>query len=275
MPRDISPLYDEPTPSPMGTMAPFGRVVVQYELSLLNRLTPYEVVYGQPAPIHVPYMAGDSSVEAVDRSLATRESTITLLKFHLVRAQTRMKQQADKARQDYTFTVGDWVFVKLHPYRQQSVALRTNQKLSPRYFGPFQITARVGSVAYKLLLPQNAKIHDVFHVSQLKRKIGDFVVVPHVPSNLGHTTSVPVAILADREKEVGNTTKKELLVRWAHSEIEDATWEESDSLHTRFPTFFANLLHQEQKFHTPPTTYVRRRKSTINGNPPLIPFDVH
>ena len=48
--------------------------------------TPYETVYGQLAPIHLPYFPGDSKVEAIDRSLQTREAAIKLLKFHLQRA---------------------------------------------------------------------------------------------------------------------------------------------------------------------------------------------
>lgn len=56
--------------------------------------TPYEIVYGQPPPLHMPYPPGDSKVGAVDRSLQAREAAIQLLKFHLKRAQDRMKQQA-------------------------------------------------------------------------------------------------------------------------------------------------------------------------------------
>ncbi|MCI43538.1 hypothetical protein A2U01_0064775, partial [Trifolium medium] len=79
-----------------------------------------------------------------------------------------MKGQADKKRQDVTMQVGDEVLVKLQPYRQHSAALRKNQKLSMKYFGPFKIIAKVGTVSYKLQLPSTARIHPVFHVSQLK-----------------------------------------------------------------------------------------------------------
>lgn len=69
--------------------------------------------------------------------------------------------------------LGDMVFVKLQPYRQTSMALRKNQKLSLHYFGPFPVIEKLGSVAYKLLLPSTAKIHPVFHIFLLKKCVGD------------------------------------------------------------------------------------------------------
>lgn len=60
--------------------------------------TPYEVVYGQPPPIHLPYLPGEASNEAVERTLSSREAVIHILKFYLLRAQNRMSQQADKHR---------------------------------------------------------------------------------------------------------------------------------------------------------------------------------
>ncbi|KAF3673124.1 hypothetical protein FXO37_07148 [Capsicum annuum] len=78
------------------------------------KCTPYEVLYGQKPPIYLPYLAGESGS---DMSLIAREAVIQLLKFHILRAQQRMKDTADKHRSDRSFEVGDWVYLKIQPYR--------------------------------------------------------------------------------------------------------------------------------------------------------------
>lgn len=61
---------------------------------------------------------------------------------------------------------GDWVSFKLHPFRQISVVGMRNQKLSPKFYGPFEILDKIGSVAYRLNLPSGSQINPVFDVSQ-------------------------------------------------------------------------------------------------------------
>lgn len=109
----------------------------------------------------------------MDIDLQKRDELLDTLKHHLHLAKTRMKQQADKGHTERNFEIGDWVYLKLHPYRQKSLNHRPSQKLAPRFYGPFQITAKMGPVAYRLLLPPQCKLHPTFHVSLLKKKIGD------------------------------------------------------------------------------------------------------
>ena len=68
--------------------------------------------------------------------------------------------------------MGVWVFVRLEPYRQTSLKISKNHKLAPKFYSPYQVRKRVGQVAYALDIPNKGKIHDVFHVSCLKKKLG-------------------------------------------------------------------------------------------------------
>jgi len=97
--------------------------------------------------------------------LKERELLSRLIHQQLLRAQQRMKHQADKHRSERIFSVGDLVYLKLQSYIQTSIAARGNQKLAFGFFGSFKILQRIGKVAYKLDLPSDAKIHPVVHVS--------------------------------------------------------------------------------------------------------------
>ena len=87
-------------------------------------------------------------------------------------AQNQQKIFANKHRTDRVFQVGDLVYLRLQPYRQFSLKKKGAVKLQPRFYGPYKISRKVGEVAYELDLPTNNKIHNVFHVSCLKKEVG-------------------------------------------------------------------------------------------------------
>jgi hypothetical protein len=151
-----------------------------------------------------------------------------------------MQAYANKKRRDLKFEVGEWVFLKLRPHRQQSVMRRINQKLAARFYGPFQIIDKVGEVAYKLQLPEQSKIHPVFHVSLLKKAVGQYQEESELPDNLtGEQDELyePEAILAARKVQQQGKTVTQLLVHWKGKTAEEATWEDLILFKSQFPSF--------------------------------------
>jgi hypothetical protein len=109
-----------------------------------------------------------------------------------------------------------------------SVAPRSNQKLSYKYFGPYLITQKVGAVAYKLQLPDHSKIHPVIHVSQLKKALPPSSEVSSNESLLFiHTDAVLVheKILGTKLSHIGASTSPRVLVQWRGLPAQWATWE--------------------------------------------------
>lgn len=130
--------------------------------------------------------------------------------------------------------------MRLQPYRQTTLALHRNMKLAPKFYGPFQIIQKIGTVAYKLQLPDDAKIHPVFHVSLLKRKLGQNVTaqstLPPVSPD-GNLQMEPVAVLNRRMIKRQNKAVVQWLIQWSRSFPEDATWEDYDTITKKFPNF--------------------------------------
>jgi hypothetical protein len=94
------------------------------------------------------------------------------IKQNLKAAQDRQKIYADKGRTQREFKVGDHVFLKVKANRS-SLKLGNCSKLETRYCGPFEIPERIGPIAYMIALPTSMSIHNVFHVSLLKKYIPD------------------------------------------------------------------------------------------------------
>jgi hypothetical protein len=91
-----------------------------------TKSTPYEILYGFPPPLHIPYFPKDSTVEAVDQLLTQREEMLAQIRDNLLKAQHRMVQLANRKRSDRQFIPGDLVYLKLQPYRQKSIARRSS-----------------------------------------------------------------------------------------------------------------------------------------------------
>ncbi|PHT27962.1 hypothetical protein CQW23_32429 [Capsicum baccatum] len=160
----------------------------------------------------------------------------------------RQKSYADVRRRELQFEIGDWVFLKVSPMKGV-MRFGKRGKLSPHYVGPYQILKKIGTLAYELELPASlGSIHPVFHISMLKKCIGDHSMVFPVKGikvidSLSYEKK-PIEIL---DRQVRKMRSKEIVlvkVLWRNQKVEEAIWESEDDMRIRYPNLFA-LMEEE------------------------------
>ncbi|KAK6153273.1 hypothetical protein DH2020_012912 [Rehmannia glutinosa] len=156
---------------------------------------------------------------------------------------SRQKSYADKRRKDLEFEARDEVFLRLLP-RKGLINPRKGGKLSPRYIGPYKILQRIEKLAYRLELPaQYAGMHDVFHVSRLKKYQPDpeHIITRDAPplmENLSYTEE-PIRIIDQQIRQLRNREIPMVKVVWRnHNRDEDATWEMEEDMRNQYPELF-------------------------------------
>ncbi|KAL8167278.1 hypothetical protein V2J09_008777 [Rumex salicifolius] len=239
-----------------------------------NSTTPFKIFYGCVPPALHPFVNGEARLPDLEEQLVARDHALGILKQQLLKVQSQMTNSANSHHRDVNFEEGDLVFLRLQPYRQKTLARRSNQKLAPRFFGPYVIKRRIGKVAYELELPAGTRIHPMFHVSLLKPARGHSLLISTQPPPISDSFELavqPEKILAHRWKSIGGIIVLELLIQWANRPTEEASWEEYDMLQQQFPNF---QLEDKSNFlggcnDTVPTkpwanhdliTYTRRKK---------------
>ena len=189
-------------------------------------MSPFQAIYGYSPPGFCWDASHQAKVASVQELLLEREQLSRLLTNQLQKAQQRMKHYADKHCIEREFQVGDEVYLKLQLYRQTSLALHKNLKLSSKFYGPYPVIERIGPVAYKLQLPATSQLHPIFHVSLLKKKIGNKTVVSLAPpetDSTGHPLVYPATVLDKRIVKRRNQAITQLLIVWSNLGPKNAT----------------------------------------------------
>src|SRR5512138_3711058 len=213
-----------------------------YQASI--QMAPYEALYGRKCRTPLLWdQVGESQVFGTD-ILREAEAKVRIIRDNLKVAQSRQKSYADNRRRDLEFAVDDFVYLRVTPLRGVH-RFQTKGKLAPRYVGPYRIIARRGEVAYQLELPASlGNVHDVFHVSQLKKCL-------RVPSEQANSEQIevredltyverPVKILDTMERRTRNRVIRFCKVQWSNHAEEEATWEREDELKAAHPDLFAS-----------------------------------
>ena len=136
-------------------------------------MAPYEVLYGRRCRTPMCWIElNEHKIIGPDLVKDTKEK-VQIIQHRLKATCDRQKFYANLKINDIEFEVEDKVFLKVSPWKK-TLCFGRKRKLSPRFIGPYEILVRVGLVAYHLALPPElAKLHDVFHVSMLRRYHSD------------------------------------------------------------------------------------------------------
>ncbi|KAJ4974055.1 hypothetical protein NE237_007229 [Protea cynaroides] len=191
------------------------------------KMAPYEALYGKKCrrpllwnEVGERRIIGPEFVEETYR-------VIDLIKERVKTAQVRQKHYADNRRRDLEFAVGDKVFLKISPVRGLK-RFGKKGKLCPRYVGPYEILARRGNVAYQLALPPSmSSVHDVFHVSLLKKYVRDpSHILTADPSDLTEdlTFEVVPVMLSSRKVQQLRTKDIHYVKDFVIARLDLATW---------------------------------------------------
>jgi hypothetical protein len=172
------------------------------------------------------------------------EKQVCMVRENLRVAQSRQKSYTDQRRRELSFKIRDFVYLKMSPMRSLR-RFKIRGKLAPRFIGPFKILEKRCELAYQLELPpQLSNVHDVFHVSQLKK----YLRVPEeqlpmkdldAKEDLSYQ-EYPVKILETSERVTRNKKINMCKVQWSHHTEEEATWEREEELKAEFPSFFSD-----------------------------------
>ena len=210
------------------------------------QMAPFEALYGRKCRSPICWDENADKILLGPELVERTSADIALIRQRMLTAQSRQKSYADLKRRDVEFEVGDKVFVRVSPSKGV-FRFGKRGKLNPRYVGPFEILDRVGSLAYRLALPPSAHpVHNVFHVSLLRKYIPDESHVLNyddieIQANMTYEER-PVRILERREKQLRRKVVPLVRILWSKSGDDEVTWEtwetEADML-SRFPELFS------------------------------------
>ncbi|GJR46718.1 hypothetical protein Tco_1314821 [Tanacetum coccineum] len=211
------------------------------------KCSPFEALYGRKCRSPVIWNeVGESQLIGPELVQETTEK-IVQIRERLKTARSRQKCYADRRRKPLEFQVGDRVLLRVSPWKGV-VRFGKRGKLAPRFVGPFEIVERIGPVAYRLRLPQELScIHDVFHVSNLKKCLAESdIQIPLEEIRVNdkvYFIEEPVEIVDRQIKKLKRSWIPIVKVRWDSRRGAEFTWEREDQFKAKYPHLFMLIHH--------------------------------
>jgi hypothetical protein len=219
-----------------------------YQASL--KMAPFEALYGRKCRTPLNWSQVGERKFFGPNSLKEAEERVEVIKENLKAAQVRQKSYQDKGKVVREYQVSEKVYLRVSPTKGVQ-RFGVKGKLSPRYIGPYEITEICGPVAYRIRLPERfAAVHNVFHVSQLRKCAHEpeTKVINEANAWIQLDLSLvehPIRILDTKERKTRRKSMTMYKVLWSHHTEEEAKWETEHYLNTHYPGF----LHvQNRKF---------------------------
>ncbi|WVZ89871.1 LOW QUALITY PROTEIN: hypothetical protein U9M48_036222 [Paspalum notatum var. saurae] len=176
-----------------------------YQKSL--EMAPFEALYGRRCRTPLNWSEPGERVTFGPDLVTQAEEQVKFIHSNLKRAQFRQKSYSDKSRRPLVYEMGDHVYLRVSPMKGVH-RFRVKVKLAPRYVGLFKITEQCGPAAYQLELPPHlAAVHDVFHVSQLKRVPEEVIDTSQIQIEPDLTyEEKPIKILDQKQRSIRRRT---------------------------------------------------------------------
>ncbi|GKE70820.1 putative reverse transcriptase domain-containing protein [Tanacetum coccineum] len=207
------------------------------------RCAPFEALYGRKCRSTIMWEEVREGQLIGPELVQETTEKISQIKDRLKAVRDRQKSYVDKTRKPLEFSVGDYVLLKVSPWKGV-VRSGKKGKLEPRFVGPFEIIENVGPVAYRLGLPEELNgVHDTFHVPNLKKCLTDPTLqVPldeiRVDAKLNFMEE-PVEILEREFKKLKRSRIAIVKVRWDSKRGHEFMWECKDHMNIKYPHLFS------------------------------------
>jgi hypothetical protein len=204
-------------------------------------MAPYEALYGRKCQTPLCWYQDGESVILGPEIIQQTTEKVKQIREKMRTTQSRQKSYADKRRRPLEFEEGDHVFLRVASTTGVGRAIKS-KKLTPKFIGPYQILRRIGHVAYQIALPPFlSNIHNVFHVSQLRKYVSDpsHIIEPDVvplKDNLSYESS-PIRIEDRRIKQLRGKAISLVRIVWDQA-TGDTTWELEDKMRSQYPELF-------------------------------------